>query len=90
MVSRSMVSWSLGRRRQGALPVPPPVSSAFGLFTHARFGCVGLACWLPCLCTPREAPWARPWLRFRFGSLVPRADQPHMAAIWSPDAAVEG
>src|SRR5664280_2500845 len=26
----------------------------------------------------------------RFGGLVPRADPPHTAAIWSPDAAVEG
>src|ERR1039458_528536 len=41
-------------------PSPPPVSSAFGPSTHSRFGCDGLACWLPCLCTPREAAWARP------------------------------
>src|ERR1035437_8556834 len=72
-------------------PRPPsPVSSAFGLFTHARFGCVGLACWLPCLCTPREAAWARPLapLPLRQPGATSRPTPQGRQLV--PDATVEG
>jgi hypothetical protein len=84
-VSWSMVSWSLGRRRQGALPVSP-----FGLFglrpVHAltlRLRRPRLLASLP-LYTQRGRMGTSVGSASRFGSLVPRADQPHTAAGWPP------